>query len=91
MVDRLTWHPPDIPEKSHSVGDVRGALYGDVSQLWAQLIDVGVVWVFGFVMAYVWFKLSDKITPLRVSRETEIEGLDIPEMGAHAYPDFISR
>ena len=69
---------------------VRGAFYGDVSQLWAQLLDVGVVWVFGFTMAYVWFKLSDKITPLRVSREVEIEGLDIPEMGAHAYPDFVA-
>ena len=34
MVDRLTWHPPDIPEKSHSVGDVRGALYG--SRLYEQ-------------------------------------------------------
>ena len=42
-------------------------------------------------MAYVWFKISDKITPLRVSREDELQGLDVPEMGAHAYPDFISR
>ncbi len=70
---------------------VRGAFFGDTSQLWAQLIAVGVVWVFGFTMAYVWFKISDKITPLRVSREVELEGLDGPEMGAHAYPDFISR
>ncbi len=70
---------------------VRGLFFGDTSQLWAQLIDAGVVWVFGFTMAYVWFKISDKITPLRVSREIEIEGLDVPEMGAHAYPDFISR
>ncbi len=70
---------------------VSGLINGDVSQLWAQLIGVVVVWVFGFTMAYVWFKLSDKITPLRVSRETEIEGLDGPEMGALAYPDFITR
>ena len=32
-------------------------------------------------MAYVWFKISDLITPIRVSTETEIEGLDGPEMG----------
>jgi len=44
--------------------------------------------VFAFVMAYVWFKISDKITPIRVSKETELEGLDGPEMGALAYPDF---
>jgi Amt family ammonium transporter len=53
-----------------------------------QLIDAGTVAVFGFVMAYVWFKVSDLITPIRVSREIELEGLDIPEMGALAYPDF---
>jgi Amt family ammonium transporter len=67
---------------------VRGILYGDASQLMAQLLDAAVVAVFGFVMAYVWFKLSNLITPIRVSKEVEIEGLDIPEMGAHGYPDF---
>jgi Amt family ammonium transporter len=39
-------------------------------------------------MAYVWFKISNLITPIRVSRETEIEGLDGPEMGVLGYPDF---
>jgi Amt family ammonium transporter len=67
---------------------VRGLLYGDASQLYAQLLDAAVVAVFGFVMAYAWFKLSNLITPLRVSKETEIEGLDSPEMGAIGYPDF---
>jgi Amt family ammonium transporter len=67
---------------------VRGLFYGDVSQLFAQLLDAGTVAVFGFTMAWVWFKISDKITPLRVSRETEIQGLDQPEMGALGYPDF---
>ena len=37
-------------------------------------------------MAYAWFKLSNRITPIRVSRETEIEGLDGPEMGVWAIP-----
>jgi Amt family ammonium transporter len=54
----------------------------------AQLLDAAVVAVFGFVMAYVWFKISNFITPLRVSRETELAGLDAPEMGALGYPDF---
>ena len=66
----------------------RRASYGDTSQLYAQLLDAAVVAVFGFVMAYAWFKLSNLITPIRVSRETEIEGLDGPEMGALGYPDF---
>jgi ammonium transporter, Amt family len=72
----------------YSSDGVRGALYGDVSQLYAQLIDAAVVAAFGFIMAFVWFKFSNLITPLRVNRETEIEGLDLPEMGALGYPDF---
>jgi Amt family ammonium transporter len=67
---------------------VRGLLYGDASQLGAQLLNAFVVAVFGFAMAYVWFKLSDLITPIRVTPEVELEGLDIPEVGAPAYPDF---
>jgi ammonium transporter, Amt family len=39
-------------------------------------------------MAYIWFKVSDLITPIRVSAETEMDGLDGPEMGAAGYPDF---
>ena len=67
---------------------VRGLFYGDASQLWAQLLNAAVVAVFGFAMAYVWFKVSNLITPLRVPRETEVGGLDLPEMGALGYPDF---
>lgn len=67
---------------------VRGILYGDASQLWAQLLDAGVVALFGFVMAFIWFKVSDAITPVRVDRETEIAGLDSPEMGTLGYPEF---
>jgi ammonia channel protein AmtB len=53
---------------------VRGLLYGDFSQFFMQVINAAVVIVFGFVMAYVWFKISNLLTPLRVSRETEVEG-----------------
>jgi len=74
--------------KVYGSDGVRGLLYGDFSQFFMQVIDAGVVVMFGFVMAYVWFKVSDLITPLRVSKEVEIEGLDGPEMGVLGYPDF---
>ena len=74
--------------KAYGSDGVRGLLYGDFSQFVMQVINVAVVVVFGFVMAYVWFKISNLITPIRVSRETEIEGLDGPEMGVLGYPDF---
>jgi Amt family ammonium transporter len=56
-----------------------------------QLLDAAVVAVFGFAMAFVWFKFSNLIVPVRVSKEVEIEGLDGPQMGAHAYPDFAMK
>jgi ammonium transporter, Amt family len=71
-------------------GGVKGLFFGDASQLSAQALDAAVVAAFGFAMAYVWFKVSDLIAPLRVSRETEIEGLDGPEMGVLGYPDFVA-
>jgi Amt family ammonium transporter len=67
---------------------VRGILFGDASQLAAQALDCVVLCVFGFAMAYVWFKVSNLITPIRVPEQTELEGLDIPEMGAYGYPEF---
>jgi Amt family ammonium transporter len=74
--------------KQYGSDGVRGILFGDASQLVMQFIDCIVVSIFGFIMAYVWFKVSNLITPLRVSAETEIAGLDMPEMGAPGYPDF---
>jgi Amt family ammonium transporter len=74
--------------KAYGSDGVRGLLYGDASQLVAQIFDAIVLAIFGFVMAYVWFKLSDLITPIRVPKDVELEGLDIPEVGAPAYPDF---
>jgi len=74
--------------KLYGSDGVRGLLYGDFSQFFMQAIDCVVVAGFGFVMAYVWFKVSDLITPIRVSKEVEIEGLDGPEMGVLGYPDF---
>ena len=35
-----------------------------------------------------YYTVRREITPIRVSRETELEGLDGPEMGTLGYPDF---
>ena len=74
--------------KLYGADGVRGLLYGDFSQFIMQIIDCAAVAIFGFIMAYVWFKVSDLITPIRVDKETEVEGLDGPEMGTLGYPDF---
>ncbi|HEV8316014.1 MAG TPA: ammonium transporter [Vicinamibacterales bacterium] len=70
-------------------GTVKGLFYGDASQLVAQSIGVVTCGVFVFVSFYLFFKLVDLLMGNRVSAETELEGLDIPEMGALAYPEFV--
>ncbi len=70
-------------------GTVTGLFYGNGSQLAAQCIDVITNFVFVFVAAYLTFKLIDVVIGNRVSAETEIGGLDIPETGVLAYPDFV--
>jgi ammonium transporter, Amt family len=69
-------------------GTVRGLFYGDPSQFLAQCVGSIVCITFVFVSFYVFFKVTDVIWGIRVSQETEVDGLDLPEVGALAYPDF---
>ena len=68
-------------------GGVRGLFYGDPTQLYAQLISLVVLLVWGFGISFVFFKVLDKVWGLRIAPEAELDGLDIPEMGVLAYPD----
>lgn len=70
-------------------GTVKGLFYGDASQLVAQCIGTLTNIVFVFVSFYVFFTIVEKTMGNRVSVEAEIEGLDMPEMGAMGYPDFV--
>jgi ammonium transporter, Amt family len=69
-------------------GPVRGLLYGDSSQLIAQIIGAFTCILFVFASFYIFFKILDKCIGNRVSPKVEMEGLDISEMGAVSYPDF---
>src|SRR5574341_1099092 len=62
-------------------GTVRGLLYGDASQFFAQVIGTATNCVFIFTASWVFFKLCDMVMGMRVDPEVEIEGLDIPEVG----------
>jgi Amt family ammonium transporter len=72
-------------------GTVKGLFYGSTSQFVAELVGVATNFIFVFVIMYVFFKLLDKIVPLRVSEELEREGLDQAEVAVTAYPDFSLR
>jgi ammonium transporter, Amt family len=72
-------------------GSVRGLFYGDASQLVAQLIGVGTLIGGIFALSYVSGWIMDVIIGQRVSAADELEGLDIPEMGALCYPEFVLK
>ncbi|TAN59771.1 ammonium transporter [bacterium] len=69
-------------------GTVKGLFYGDASQLGAQVVGAATNIIFVFITMYVFFKVLNMITPLRVPRDQEIEGLDQHEVAVTAYPDF---
>lgn len=69
-------------------GAVKGAFYGDFSQLTAQLVGCITLAVWAFGLSFVFFKVLNGIIPMRVSPDVEMAGLDIDETGVLAYPDF---
>jgi ammonium transporter, Amt family len=72
-------------------GAVRGLFYGDARQLLAQLIAAVTCFTWNFAVAGAAFKLiGNLLGGNRVPPEVEVAGLDIPEMGAPGYPEFIT-
>jgi ammonium transporter, Amt family len=69
-------------------GTVRGLLYGAPSQFVAEAIGVITNFVVVFGLCYVFFKILDAVMGMRVSPEVEMQGLDVPEMGAEGYAGY---
>jgi Amt family ammonium transporter len=71
---------------------VTGILYGGdgAGQLLSQFIGVLVIWTVIFGIAYAFFKIQNAVMKggIRPPAEMELEGMDLPEMGALAYPEF---
>jgi Amt family ammonium transporter len=69
-------------------GNVTGLFYGDAGQLVAQLIGVATLVGFVFTFSFAVNLVIDMVVGQRVSAKAELEGLDLPEMGALGYPEF---
>ncbi len=69
-------------------GSVTGLFYGDPGQFVAQLIGVCTLVGVIFTLSYVFNAFIDFFVGQRVSSDVELEGLDLPEMGALGYPEF---
>jgi Amt family ammonium transporter len=75
---------------------ISGLFYGvdpGLGQLGAQAVGVLTICTVMFLLVFLFFKIQNAIMKggIRPSAEMEIEGMDIPEMGALAYPDFIEQ
>ena len=69
-------------------GKVTGLFYGDASQFTAQAIGgLTNIVVVGTLGALAWALTGALVKGNRVSAEVEELGLDVPEVGAIAYPD----
>jgi Amt family ammonium transporter len=72
-------------------GNVTGLFYGDPGQLVAQLFGVATLIGFVFAFSFVVNFLIDVVVGQRSGARVELEGLDLPEMGALCYPEFEVR
>ena len=59
--------------------------YSILSQVWIQAQAVGITLVWSGTVAFVSYKLVDKLIGLRISEEQERAGLDISSHGESAY------
>lgn len=68
-----------------SVGGVDGALFGNLAQLWYQLVGVVSVIGYSFVATWLIAMLVDAVVGLRAEDDEEAEGLDISLHEERAY------
>jgi ammonium transporter, Amt family len=66
-------------------GTVTGLFYGQPLQFVAECIGVATNFIVVGLLSFIIYKLINLITPMRVSSEVEIGGLDVPEMGCPGY------
>jgi len=77
---------PDTAAWNGMESAVTGLLYGSGTQIIAQLAEVVAIAVTVVGLSWVVFKILYGMGLMRVSREVELGGLDMPEMGALGYP-----
>jgi ammonium transporter, Amt family len=97
----LTIDDPGGSISVHLIGGLWGVLAvawlgkfpeGSASGQWlAQLAGVATLLGFVLPLTYALVRLVNRFFPMRVAPEGERQGLDLHELGAGAYPDFVSH
>ncbi len=99
---RLGVDDPGGAVSVHGVGGMWGVLamglFGrfetpghDQGQLIAQVVGIATLIGFVFPLAYGMSWLLNRVSPFRTDSEGEWQGLDLHELGAGAYPEFVSQ
>ncbi len=92
MFDKLRIDDPVGALSVHLVAGIWGTLavgiFNPDVAIMAQIKGIVVIGAFVFISSFIIWKILDLIMGLRVSEETEVEGLDIHETGLEAYPEF---
>ncbi len=65
----------------NDVVEVNGLFYGETDLFIAHTVGLVGATAFTLILAFILLKVTDWITPLRVSEQEEIEGLDITQHG----------
>jgi Amt family ammonium transporter len=87
------WNATAAGEAATASG-VTGIFYDQGSlgfgQLGAQAIGLVVIWTVIFGIAFSFFKIQNSVSKggIRADEQDELEGMDLPEMGVLAYPEF---
>jgi Amt family ammonium transporter len=73
---------------------ISGLFYGidpGLGQLGAQAAGALVIWTVIFGFAFAFFKIQNAVMKggIRPTAEMELAGMDMEEMGAYAYPEFL--
>lgn len=70
---------------SAAINGVNGLFFGNAQQLVNQLIGIGVVALYSFVLSVIILKVVDALVGLRVDEKSEEQGLDIALHGEEGY------
>ncbi|PYR33521.1 MAG: ammonium transporter [Acidobacteria bacterium] len=65
---------------------VTGLLHGDASQFLVQLGGATLCAIYAFGFTFLVFSLVNSVRSMRVNKDAELEGLDVPQFGLEAYP-----
>jgi ammonium transporter, Amt family len=69
-------------------GTVAVVLTNEEASIVTQLVGMAAIGAFTFVLAMIVWLVLKAAGGIRVSREAEINGLDVAELGMEAYPEF---